>query len=683
MVIVGNYAPTGLNYGSLVKLETLRMYDGEMTAALRTSVQNLVKNTKKLKYIEIINWGSDTIESRAFYKDTNTTLKELVGFEDVTTIGNGAFRSCTALTSPSFTNVRSIGSEAFAYCSALATVSFQNLAFAGDFAFFGCSRLTSVSFPKLVAIPQSLFYECTRLESVSLPSAVISYYKCGFYCCTNLTSVYLPNLINLAGAMFDRCDSLTSVSLPEATLVEAYAFSNCPELLSVHLPKVVNIGLSIHSSLTIPFNNCPKLSEITLSDALETVASGAFTGTSISTLNLVGNKITSDYSNGIANTCTLLKNAGFPKTVTTLKFSIGDEFINKYNKDFQKYLDEVFAIKKTDIGLFKPNVTISGIIDLGFAPIATPASTSSFEVFKTIAARPSGLTVLTSNTAPSSINNIEHLIILGNYFPTGLTLADYPNLTKLKSVHFCSTSADIRTAITTGNLLCSSHLETIKMRTFGQQSFQSPTSPTTLIKELIGFEDVDYIKGETFKDNPNLTSISFPNVTLVDSGACKNCANLTSACFPKLDRTGYSAFESCPSLKDLTLSDAFGATVGYAGANTFLNTSITTLRMVGHNTSNNQISNACSQLKSAGFTSSVHTFYFVLGDEILALSSSDLLTYINNVLNVPRTDFGLFEDDAAGYGFLDLRNLSLLPSGINSVASGKLINVILSKTMTL
>jgi hypothetical protein len=464
-----------------------------------------------LKYIEIIKWGSNTIEGGAFaaaYNNKNTTLKELIGFEDVTAIGNGAFYYCSALTSPSFTNVRTIGGDAFAYCSALATVSFPNLAFAGSNAFYNCSSLTSVSFPKLIAISQNLFCECTSLESVSLSSAVISYFKLGFGGCTNLTSVYLPNLINLESSTFASCNSLTSVSLPEVIVIEPSAFNTCLELTSVHLPKVVNIKANSSPA----FYKCPKLSEITLSDALETVSSGAFTGTSISTLNLVCNKIIDSNLNGIANTCTLLKNAGFPETLTTLKFSIRDDLINnKKNISPVAYIDSMNTVSKTKVGLFDPNVTISGIIDLGFFPIATP--TASLGVFKTIAPRPSGLTILTSNTAPSSINNIEHLINFG-YFPTGLTLADYPNLTKLKSVYFSGTSADIRTAITTGNLLCSSHLDTIKMRTFGSSSLGHTGSSTTLIKELIGFEDVDYIKGGTFKDNPNLTSILFPNLTL-------------------------------------------------------------------------------------------------------------------------------------------------------------------------
>jgi len=56
-----------------------------------------------------------------------------------------------------FQNVTSIGEAAFRFCSSLTGVTIPNVMSIGDSAFEGCTRLTSVTIPKVTSIMYSAF----------------------------------------------------------------------------------------------------------------------------------------------------------------------------------------------------------------------------------------------------------------------------------------------------------------------------------------------------------------------------------------------------------------------------------------------------------------------------------------------------------------------------------------------
>ena len=90
-------------------------------------------------------------------------IKRIIIGDDVTTIGEDAFRDCSALTSVTIPNsVTTIGKSAFEGCRTLTSVTIPNsVTTIGVYAFFYCRELTSVTIPNSVTeIGDGAFARC-------------------------------------------------------------------------------------------------------------------------------------------------------------------------------------------------------------------------------------------------------------------------------------------------------------------------------------------------------------------------------------------------------------------------------------------------------------------------------------------------------------------------------------------
>ena len=169
----------------------------------------------------------------------------------LTTIGDGAFKNCGALTEIdlSQTQVTSIGQYTFFNCSGMETVTLPYiLTSIGRYAFNACSALTRIdlSETQITSIGQCAFGGCSSLMMALLPDTLTEIESSAFLRCSVLTEVDLSQtqVTSIGGYAFQNCSGLKTAAMP-GTLTEIgqYAFSRCEGLAEIVIPRaVVSVG---------------------------------------------------------------------------------------------------------------------------------------------------------------------------------------------------------------------------------------------------------------------------------------------------------------------------------------------------------------------------------------------------------------------------------------------------------
>ena len=139
--------------------------------------------------------------------------------DSVTSIGAGAFSSCSGLISISIPDsVISIGDSAFSYCGFTSIIIPDSVTSIGRSAFSGCSSLTSIVLSNsITSIEDSMFFS-SGLTSIVIPDSVTSIGARAFSWCWGLTSVVIPNSVASIGTeAFSVCNALESVTVLATT----------------------------------------------------------------------------------------------------------------------------------------------------------------------------------------------------------------------------------------------------------------------------------------------------------------------------------------------------------------------------------------------------------------------------------------------------------------------------------
>lgn len=134
---------------------------------------------------------------------------------NVTAIGDGAFRLCNPTSVIIPESVTSIGSSAFSHCSGLTSITIPNsVTSIGDEAFYYCYKLTSLVVPGSVkSIGNAAFSGCD-LESLTLEEGIVTIGDEAFRGNYQLTSLTIPNSVTTIGReAFQGCSSISSVTV--------------------------------------------------------------------------------------------------------------------------------------------------------------------------------------------------------------------------------------------------------------------------------------------------------------------------------------------------------------------------------------------------------------------------------------------------------------------------------------
>jgi uncharacterized repeat protein (TIGR02543 family) len=260
-------------------------YDDNNTTSNWAKVNTAVANAQRYVILDLSNctFTSDTVYG-SYDGDTgmniikdNSYIKGVVLPEDITSIGNYAFRDCIALTGITIpAGVTTIGPYAFDGCSALASITIP--AGVTDIAyntFSGCSALTGITIPENVTtIGSSAFSGCSALTGITIPAGVTSIGDSAFSGCSALTGITIPENVTSIGGYVFAYTALTDISIPAGvTTIAEGAFYNCTSLASITIPaNVASIG-------DYAFYGCTDLLSVTFeSGSIDLFGDGAFPG---------------------------------------------------------------------------------------------------------------------------------------------------------------------------------------------------------------------------------------------------------------------------------------------------------------------------------------------------------------------------------------------------------------------
>ena len=177
---------------------------------------------------------------------TNTLLiacNKTIIPEDVSSIGNSAFKGRTKLSSVTIPNsVTTIQDSGFEGCTGLTSITFPNsVVYIGNHAFEGCTSLTSVVIGSgMKNISSTAFYNCNGITSLSLNCSKVQ----PWFNSSNVKELILGDNVNIIDDNFLTASSLTSLAIGKnVTTIGEQAFAYNWDLKSLTIPNsVTSIG---------------------------------------------------------------------------------------------------------------------------------------------------------------------------------------------------------------------------------------------------------------------------------------------------------------------------------------------------------------------------------------------------------------------------------------------------------
>ena len=648
-------------------------------------------NVKKV----VIEDGVTSIGESAFYSCKSLTSITIP--DSVTSIGFTAFYACSSLTSITIPgSVTSMERSAFEFCTGLKSVTISDgVTSIGESAFINCYSLTSITIPDSVtSIENYAFANCSNLTSITILKSVTSIGKNAFKDCYNLT-VYLESgstltsnalgvdeskivsywnednltwkldangtlTISGTGAMKDYDydnnrspvygnSSVKKVVIEDGvTSIGNSAFDNCRRLTDITIPKsVTSIG-------NYAFYNCSSLTSITIPDSVTSIkAYAAFNGcTSLKTISLSCGSILkrsdfSDQANLVSYTSHILTKTA-AKAVTCTENGNKEywtcEHCKKYFLSNDTNPETAKAVEQSEF-----IIPASHKLTKVEAKDATCSESGNKEYWT---CEHCGKYFLSDDTNPETAKAVE-------LSETILPALKHKNATTRGALEPTETAPGYSgdrycpdcdkvvekgyTYWIEGNLTWKLYEDgtlnisgTGAMKNYNNTDNLSPVHMNSSVKKIVIEEGVTSIGNAAFSGCISLTNITIPDgVTSIGIMVFYNCTSLTSITIPdSVTSIGNSAFNSCTSLTSITIPDSVTRIGKYAFYDCSSLTSITipdSVTSIGES-----VFSFCSSLTSITIPDSVTS---IGNSAFYGCSSLTSLTIPNSVTSIGNSAF--------------------------------------------
>lgn len=282
-----------------------------------------------LKNVDLSN--IDTVGECAFRNCT--ALESVVLGNDKLAVPFGCFEGCTKLSSIDLSNIETINSRAFYGSTSLGSVTLTRVRVIDSDAFTGCTGLKSLDLPVANYIGKNAFDGCTGLTTVNFGSSSVSVSKEAFRNCSKLSTINTEKISSINDGVFTNCSSLQSVVLGSGvTAIGEKAFYQCSALTTINLSNIKTIKVQA-------FSDCVLLDNVDLRNCFE-MQKYAFKGcTALTSVDLSGGYM---YFEGVFQGCTGLTSVTLGDQLTNIPDYAFDGCTNLSTVNF----DSVYVIGK-------------------------------------------------------------------------------------------------------------------------------------------------------------------------------------------------------------------------------------------------------------------------------------------------------------------------------------------------
>ena len=534
----------------------------------------------------------------------NQEIESYIIPDSVTSIGDGAFSSCSSLRSLVIPNsVTSIGDGAFEGCSSLSSLvipdSVVNIKGNPFYLWKGKLECLSASFiyedNVLFNMDKSKLISNRNQEAKSfiIPNGVMSIEKYAFSDCSSLISISVPKSVTSIGdGAFDGCSSLSSIAISDSiTSISAWTFDGCSSLRSLVIPDSVTSigneafrGCSSLCSLVIPdsvtsirdgaFDGCSSLRSLVIPDCVTSIRDGAFDGCKSLRSLVIPDSVTS-IGDGAFSSCSSLRSLVIPDSVVNIK---GNPFCHWKGKleclsaSFIYEDNVLFNMDKSKLISFRNQEAKSFIIPDGVKSIGNRAFDYCYSLISI--SIPNSVTSI-GDESFIDCSSLSNLVIPNSVTSIGAWAFD--GCKSLRSFVI----PDSVTSIGYGAFRYCSSLSSLvipdSVTSIGDSAFEDCTSLSSLVipdgvtsigawafdrcsslSSLVIPDGVTSIRDYVFSGCSSLSNLVIPNsVTSIGDSAFSGCSSLSSLVIPdSVTCIGFGAFEGCSSLRDIVIPNS-------------------------------------------------------------------------------------------------------------------------------